>query len=63
MTDCKTTICLNQIERDIAEASPAYTGKADEHAGRSPAQLPETRWPELFAAIGGDKMVGDGKPD
>jgi hypothetical protein len=52
-------IHLREIEKDLAERSATVGNQSP--SDRTDVRSRVSQWPELFAAVGGEKMVGNGK--
>jgi len=59
MTDRKA-ISLHDLERESSRLAAIREGNREEQADRA-KQILYAHWPELFAAVGGDKSVGTTK--
>jgi len=60
MTDRKT-IRLHDIERTCPVDGATGEAKRGEPGDMESTRIPGAPWRELFAAVGGDKMLGDSK--
>jgi|WetSurSiteA1Bulk_404760.scaffolds.fasta_scaffold28383_2 hypothetical protein len=58
----RKAIRLHEIERNTPHVAALRQEGGKERANHVAEQVADTHWPELFAAVGGDKMVGNSKP-